>query len=116
VTGTALLAIVGDDSQFASGRQMAASLGLTPKRDSSGGKERLLGISKRDDADLRSLLVHGARATSLHTNLSRFISANSGGEVHHPLQAGPDGFDAGFAVALTPQETAEASDEAYHGI
>jgi transposase len=41
---------------------MAASFGLTPKRSSSGGKERLLGISKRGDAYLRSLLVHGARA------------------------------------------------------
>jgi transposase len=59
---TALLATVGDASQFASGRQMAASLGLTPRQNSSGGRERLLGISKRGDAYLRSLLVHGARA------------------------------------------------------
>jgi transposase len=43
-------------------REMAASFGLTPKQNSSGGKERLLGISKRGDAYLRSLLVHGARA------------------------------------------------------
>jgi transposase len=62
VTATALLAAVGDASQFASGRQMAASFGLTPKQNSSGGKERLLGISKRGDVYLRSLLVHGARA------------------------------------------------------
>jgi transposase len=41
---------------------MSASFGLTPKQNSSGGKERLLGISKRGDAYLRSLLVHGARA------------------------------------------------------
>lgn len=59
---TALLATVGDASQFASGRQMAASLGLTPKQNSSGGKERLLGISKRGDSYVRCLLVHGARA------------------------------------------------------
>lgn len=59
---TALLATVGDAKQFANGRQMAASIGLTPKQNSSGGKERLLGISKRGDAYLRSLLVHGARA------------------------------------------------------
>jgi transposase len=59
---TALLATVGDAKQFANGRQMAASIGLTPKQSSSGGKERLLGISKRGDAYLRSLLVHGARA------------------------------------------------------
>jgi transposase len=59
---TALVATVGDAHQFANGRQMAASLGLTPKQNSSGGKERLLGISKRGDAYVRCLLVHGARA------------------------------------------------------
>jgi len=62
LTATALLATVGDASQFSNGREMAASFGLTPKQNSSGGKERLLGISKRGDAYLRSLLVHGARA------------------------------------------------------
>jgi transposase len=51
------LATVGDASQFASGREMAASFGLTPKQNSSGGKGRLLGIGKRGDAYLRSLLV-----------------------------------------------------------
>jgi transposase len=59
---TALLATVGDASQFANGRQMAASLGLTPKQMSSGGKSRLLGISKRCDSYVRCLLVHGARS------------------------------------------------------
>lgn len=62
LTATALLATVGDARQFASGREMAASFGLTSKQNSSGGKDRLLGISKRGDAYLRSLLVHGARA------------------------------------------------------
>lgn len=62
LTATALLATVGDARQFSNGREMAASFGLTPKQNSSGGKERLLGISKRGDAYLRSLLVHGARA------------------------------------------------------
>lgn len=56
------MATVGDARQFANGRQMAASLGLTPRQSSSGGKERLLGISKRGDAYLRMLLVHGARS------------------------------------------------------
>jgi transposase len=59
---TALIAAVGDGQQFANGRQMAASLGLTPRQHSSGNKERLLGISKRGDSYLRSLLVHGARS------------------------------------------------------
>jgi transposase len=62
ITATALLATIGDASQFSNGRQMAASLGLTPKQNSSGGKERLLGISKRGNTYLRCLLVHGARA------------------------------------------------------
>ena len=60
---TALVATVGDAKQFANGRQMAASLGLTPRQNSSGSKERLLGISKRGDSYLRSLLIHGARST-----------------------------------------------------
>jgi len=63
ITATALVAAVGDARQFAHGRQLSASLGLTPRQHSSGGKERLLGISKRGDAYLRTLLVHGARAT-----------------------------------------------------
>jgi transposase len=59
---TALVATVGNAQQFANGRQMSAALGLTPRQHSSGGKERLLGISKRGDAYLRTLLIHGARS------------------------------------------------------
>jgi transposase len=62
MVATALLATVGDASQFKNGRQMTVSLGLTPKQSSSGGKEKLLGISKRGDPYVRSLLVHGARS------------------------------------------------------
>lgn len=62
MVATALLAAVGDGKQFSNGRQMSASLGLTPRQHSSGGKDRLLGISKRGGAYLRSLLVHGARS------------------------------------------------------
>ena len=62
IIATAMLATVGDARQFRNGRQMSASLGLTPRQHSSGGKERMLGISKRGDAYLRSLLIHGARA------------------------------------------------------
>lgn len=60
---TAMVATLGDVKHFANGRQMAASLGLTPRQNSSGGKERLLGISKRGDTYLRTLLIHGARST-----------------------------------------------------
>jgi transposase len=61
VVATALVAAVGDARTFASGRHLAAWLGLVPRQHSSGGKERLLGISKRGDGYLRQL-VHGARA------------------------------------------------------
>ena len=59
---TALVAAVADAKTFGSGRHLAAWLGLVPRQHSSGGKERLLGISKRGDAYLRRQLMHGARA------------------------------------------------------
>ena len=62
ITATAIISAVGDGKQFKCGRDLAAWLGLTPKQHSSGGKERLLGISKRGDAYLRTLLIHGARS------------------------------------------------------
>jgi transposase len=63
LTATALVAAVSDTSAFKNGRQFAAWLGLVPRQHSTGGKARLLGISKRGDVYLRKLLVHGARAT-----------------------------------------------------
>jgi len=62
ITASAIVATVGDPKQFKSGRQFAAWLGLVPQQRSSGGKERLRGISKRGDGYIRRLLVHGARA------------------------------------------------------
>ena len=62
LTATALVASIGDAKSFANGRQLAAWLGLVPRQHSSGGKPRLLGISKRGDAYLRTLMIHGARA------------------------------------------------------
>jgi transposase len=62
ITASALVASVGDAKNFANGRQMAAWLGLVPRQHSSGGKPTLLGISKRGDSYLRTLLVHGARS------------------------------------------------------
>lgn len=75
-TSTAFLAAVNDAREFKNGRHFAAWLGLVPKQRSSGNKVQLLGISKRGDKYLRTLLVHGARAvlrtaqgksTRLHT-------------------------------------------------
>ena len=63
ITATALVATIGDASQFSSGRQLAAWLGIVPKQNSSGGKERLGRISKHGDGYIRRLLVHGARAS-----------------------------------------------------
>src|SRR4051794_28605296 len=62
VIATALAATVGDAKTFTSGRHLAAWLGLVPRQHSSGGKERLLGLSKRGDGYLRRQLMHGARA------------------------------------------------------
>ena len=66
ITASALVASIGDANTFANGRQLAAWLGLVPRQDSSGGKDRLLGISKRGDTYLRTLLIHGARAVVRH--------------------------------------------------
>lgn len=62
LTPTALVAAISDGKAFKNGRQFAAWLGLVPRQNSSGGKARLLGISKRGDTYLRTLLIHGARA------------------------------------------------------
>ena len=53
---------MGNGSAYKRGRDVSASLGLVPRQHSSGGKDTLLGISKRGDRYLRSLLVHGARS------------------------------------------------------
>ncbi|PXX33084.1 IS110 family transposase [Undibacterium pigrum] len=66
ISASALVAAVGDATHFASGRDMAAWLGLVPDQHSSGGKERLGHISKRGDTYLRTLLIHGARAVLNH--------------------------------------------------
>ena len=62
ITASAIVATVGDAREFKNGRQLAAWLGLVPKQHSSGGKQTLLGISKRGDTYLRTLMIHGARA------------------------------------------------------
>ena len=62
ITATALVASIGDAKTFANGRRLAAWLGLVPRQHSSGGKPTLLGISKRGDVYLRTLLIHGVRA------------------------------------------------------
>jgi len=62
LSSTALVATIGDARTFRSGREMAAFLGLVPRQSGTGGRVRLLGISKRGDPYLRTLLIHGARS------------------------------------------------------
>lgn len=67
LTASALAAALGNARNFDNGRQLAAWLGLVPRQHSSGGKATLLGMSKRGDAYLRTLLIHGARSVIYRT-------------------------------------------------
>lgn len=61
LSASAMVAAIGDISVFKNGRELAAWLGLVPRQHSTGGKPTLLGISKRGDSYLRTLLIHGGR-------------------------------------------------------
>jgi len=79
IVASVFASVVGDGSAFRRGRDVSASLGLVPRQHSSGGKEVLLGISKRGDKYLRSLLIHGAHCVVLHAKnkedaLSRWVN------------------------------------------
>src|SRR3954468_4977067 len=80
LNATALVAAIGNGQTFARGRDLAAWLGLVPRQATTGGKPRLLGITKRGNKYLRKLLIHGARAA-----LPRL--ANSGTPLGDWLQA-----------------------------
>ena len=67
LSATAAVAMMGDAKAFKSGREFAAWLGLVPRQSGTGGRVRLLGISKRGDTYLRTLLIHGARAVLTHS-------------------------------------------------
>jgi transposase len=67
LSATAAVATMGDAKAFKSGREFAAWLGLVPRQSGTGGRVRLLGISKRGDKYLRTLLIHGARAVLTHS-------------------------------------------------
>jgi len=79
IVSSAFHSVVGNGEAYRRGRDVSASLGIVPKQHSSGGKEVLLGISKRGDRYLRSLLIHGARAVVIQAAnkedaLSRWIN------------------------------------------
>lgn len=78
INATAMMAAVGDARSFRRGHDLAAWLGLTPRQATTGGKPRLLGISKRGNRYLRANLIHGARAVlprimSQDTPLGRWV-------------------------------------------
>jgi transposase len=121
LTATAIVATVADARAFENGRQMAAWLGLVPRQHSSGGKTKLLGISKRGDTYLRTLLIHGARAAigaarrrragnkdtwlakmldRRHTNIAAVALANKNARVLWALMAHGRDFDPAFVPAM----------------
>lgn len=80
ITASAIYASVGEGKDFVNGRHFAAWVGLVPRQHSTGGKPVLLGISKRGNTYLRTLLIHGARAVLRHSanktdNFSRWAQA-----------------------------------------
>ena len=66
LSATAAVAAMGDPAAFRSGREFAAWLGLVPRHVGTGGRVRMLGISKRGDRYLRTVLIHGARSVLTH--------------------------------------------------
>jgi transposase len=66
VTATALIAAIGNRVAFRKGREFAAWIGVVPREYSTGGKQKLLGISKRGNPYLRRLFVQGARSVMMH--------------------------------------------------
>jgi transposase len=71
VVATAIVAAIGNGAAFRKGRDFAAWLGVVPRQYSTGGKARLLGISKRGNVYLRKMLIHGARAAVLRIKRDR---------------------------------------------
>jgi len=68
VTATALMAAIGNGAEFRRGRDLAAWVGMVPREYSTGGRQKLLGISKRGNGYLRRLFVQGARTVMQHRN------------------------------------------------
>ena len=71
VVATAIVAAIGNGAAFRKGRDFAAWLGVVPRQYSTGGKAKLLGISKRGNVYLRKILIHGARAAVLRIKRDR---------------------------------------------
>ena len=121
ITASALVASVGQADNFHNGRQLAAWLGLVPRQHSTGGKSNLLGISKRGDAYLRTLLIHGARsvlsyadkrpeqcawvsavAARRNKNVAAVALANKNARIVWALLAHGRQYEAGYSRAAQP--------------
>ena len=120
LTASALTASIGDARNFKNGRQLAAWLGLVPRQHSSGGKVLLQGISKRGDAYLRTLLIHGARSvvrvaerktmpadrwstemlSRRHKNIAAVARANKNARIVWALLAHGRDYNAGHELAV----------------
>jgi transposase len=71
IVATAIVAAIGNGAAFRKGRDFAAWLGVVPRQYSTGGKAKLLGISKRGNVYLRKVLIHGARAAAMRIKRDR---------------------------------------------
>lgn len=116
LSASALVASIGDVRHFHNGRQLAAWLGLVPRQHASGGKPRLLGISKRGDTYLRTLLIHGARSVVRHakarpdwlqnllerrpTNVATVALANKNARIVWALLAHERTYQADWALSI----------------
>ena len=118
LTASALVASAGDPNNFKNARQFAAWIGLVPHQNSSGGKTQLLGISKRGNVYLRTLLIHGGRAlvqlartrtdraatwlgrlvTRRHHNVAAVAMANKNARLAWALLASGKAYDPGHAA------------------
>ena len=86
LVSTATVAAIGNGAAFRRGRDFAAWLGVVPRQCSSGGKQKLLGISKRGNIYLRRMLIHGARAVLLRV---KYDTGGFGQWVHRLAQRAP---------------------------
>lgn len=86
LVSTATVAAIGNGAAFRRGRDFAAWLGVVPRQYSTGGKQKLFGISKRGNVYLRRMLIHGARAVLLPV---KHDTAGLGQWVHRLAQRAP---------------------------
>ena len=115
LTATAAVAMMGDPAAFRSGREFAAWLGLVPRHSGTGGRVRMLGISKRGDTYLRTLLIHGARSvltTSKSPPEAVPVRPGSWDSVARPICAGnlstPSPHGCPVTAGTSPRERTDA--------